>query len=195
MQPEQRREHLLDAAARLLADGDVDSLTMTRLATEAGVAQGLSYAYFDSREELLRALFRRESDVVYERVYRQVLAHNTLEASIRAGLREVLDLVEERGYIVGALLRARHDHGLLPDETRARNRTFEAFFADFVSEVHGLPRKHAAIASAVLISGIDGLLDRWRRGDDPAVLEDVYLAIVMGTARELAASLPPQAGL
>ncbi|MCB9676288.1 MAG: TetR/AcrR family transcriptional regulator [Alphaproteobacteria bacterium] len=55
----QRRDALLDAAARLLDDRGWDALTTRALAAEAGVAVGTVYDYFGDRDGVLLALLER----------------------------------------------------------------------------------------------------------------------------------------
>jgi AcrR family transcriptional regulator len=52
-QKEQRRQELLDAAARLLGDGGLEAVTLTAIARAAKVAKSNVYRYFGSREEIL----------------------------------------------------------------------------------------------------------------------------------------------
>lgn len=58
MSPDERREHLVDAALNLLrVHGRV--ITTRQLAEEAGVAEGTIFRVFDSKEELVEAAVRR----------------------------------------------------------------------------------------------------------------------------------------
>jgi len=52
-QKEQRRRELLDAAARLLADGGLEAVSLSAIARTAGLAKSNVYRYFGSREEIL----------------------------------------------------------------------------------------------------------------------------------------------
>ncbi len=52
-----RRESILNAAARLFARKGVNSATMADIAAEADLSAGALYRYFDSKDELLRAVF------------------------------------------------------------------------------------------------------------------------------------------
>lgn len=56
---DKRRFELLDAALLEFAERGFDRTTVTAIARRAGVSQGLVYHYFDSKEELLRAIFER----------------------------------------------------------------------------------------------------------------------------------------
>ncbi|MGB6199643.1 MAG: TetR/AcrR family transcriptional regulator [Candidatus Acidiferrales bacterium] len=61
--PETRREELMDAAQRLFLERGVDSTTIERITSGAGVAKGTFYLYFSSKEDVLAALgdrFARE---------------------------------------------------------------------------------------------------------------------------------------
>lgn len=50
---EQRRQSLLDAAARLLAEGGLEAVTLSAIARTADLAKSNVYRYFGSREEIL----------------------------------------------------------------------------------------------------------------------------------------------
>jgi len=54
-----RRDAILDAAEAQVSATGADKLTMNALAKAAGVAKGTLYLYFDTKEEVLLALFRR----------------------------------------------------------------------------------------------------------------------------------------
>ena len=55
---EPRRNEILEAALRIVADGGPDAITFRRVADRAGVPLGSLTYYFDSREDLLREAFR-----------------------------------------------------------------------------------------------------------------------------------------
>jgi AcrR family transcriptional regulator len=58
--PERRRPEILDAALKLFLRGGYDGTSMQAVAGEAGVTKPVVYACFDSKDELFRALLRRE---------------------------------------------------------------------------------------------------------------------------------------
>lgn len=62
-QAEQRRNQLIDAALDLFAEKGVDGATIKDIATRVGVAQGLVYHYFASKEDLLSAIIERHGPV------------------------------------------------------------------------------------------------------------------------------------
>lgn len=52
-QKELRRQELVRAASRLLADGGMTAVSLSAIAREAGLAKSNVYRYFESREEIL----------------------------------------------------------------------------------------------------------------------------------------------
>jgi AcrR family transcriptional regulator len=61
---DQSRERILAAAQRLFAQRGYAVATVREIAASAGLSQGLLYTHYLSKEELLRALFRRGMDDV-----------------------------------------------------------------------------------------------------------------------------------
>ncbi|MDP5276258.1 TetR/AcrR family transcriptional regulator [Chengkuizengella axinellae] len=55
------KQKIVDAAYKVLAEQGYDKTSMKQIAKEAGVAQGLINYYFESKEDLLFALFHEES--------------------------------------------------------------------------------------------------------------------------------------
>ena len=55
LSPENRRNQLLDCARQVILEHGLSTLTMERLATQAGVSLPLIYKYFDTRLQLLQA--------------------------------------------------------------------------------------------------------------------------------------------
>jgi AcrR family transcriptional regulator len=56
--PEERRRQILDAAVRAFAQRGYHACRVSDIASEAGVAYGLVYHYFESKEAVLEAIFR-----------------------------------------------------------------------------------------------------------------------------------------
>ena len=55
--PRDKRQQILDAAVRVLARQSFHSTRVSDIADEAGVAYGLVYHYFKSKDEVLNELF------------------------------------------------------------------------------------------------------------------------------------------
>ncbi len=59
------RRTLLDVGAEQFADRGLEETAIADLTGEAGIATGTFYSFFDSKEELLAAILRREAEHVY----------------------------------------------------------------------------------------------------------------------------------
>jgi AcrR family transcriptional regulator len=68
LEPQQRREHLLDTAAAMFAEMPYDDVLMEDIAVRAGVSRSLVYHHFSSKRDLYVALFKRASDRFLARV-------------------------------------------------------------------------------------------------------------------------------
>lgn len=61
LQKQERRNQLLDVARKLFASKGLENTTIKDIADEAGVAQGLLYHYFRSKDELFWAIVARDN--------------------------------------------------------------------------------------------------------------------------------------
>jgi TetR/AcrR family transcriptional regulator, fatty acid metabolism regulator protein len=64
---EEKREQLLEAAVRVFARRGYHGSRVADIAEEAGVAHGLLYHYFSSKEEVLQTIFRENWGQLLER--------------------------------------------------------------------------------------------------------------------------------
>jgi len=104
--PAQRPDQILDAAERLLADGEAE-LTMDRLAGAASLGKGTLYHYYASKTEVLDALRRR----YLERSTSRALASASGDTALRRlgdFVRALLDDATANGTLVWVLF---HDTG------------------------------------------------------------------------------------
>jgi AcrR family transcriptional regulator len=68
LEPQQRRDHLLDTAAAMFAEKPYDDVLMEDIAAVAGVSRSLMYHHFSSKRDLYVALFKRAIDRFLARV-------------------------------------------------------------------------------------------------------------------------------
>jgi AcrR family transcriptional regulator len=108
-----KRRLILDAAVRVFARQGFHACRVSDIADEAGVAYGLVYHYFDSKDEVLNTLFLERWNVMLETI-RQVDAQEELTA--REKLQEIASFIVDS---------YRHDPDLMKviivEVTRAAN--------------------------------------------------------------------------
>src|SRR6059058_4241764 len=114
-----RRETLLAAAADIVADGDVEALSMETVATRAGVSRPLVYKHFANRLELLAAVYEREAVLLHRELATSVIAADSLEDMFRALIRGALRAQATRGATFAALRAA----GARTQQRRADQRS------------------------------------------------------------------------
>ena len=62
LDPEARREQLLELGVRLFARVSLDELSIEKLAEAAGISRGLLYLYFGNKRDFHRAVVRKAAD-------------------------------------------------------------------------------------------------------------------------------------
>lgn len=63
----ERRNEILDAAARLFSNKGYNKCTINDILNEVGIAKGTFYYYFNSKEEVLDAIIERVTEIVVAR--------------------------------------------------------------------------------------------------------------------------------
>src|SRR2546430_10146014 len=125
-----RRGALLDAAAELVAAGDVEAVSMEAVAERAGVSRPLVYKHFANRNDILAAVYQRESALLHAELTADVSAAETLEETFRALIHGALRAQASRGATFAALRAA----GLRTTERRgAQRRRDRATLRDFAA--------------------------------------------------------------
>jgi AcrR family transcriptional regulator len=118
--PVERADRILDAAARLLLRYGHDRTTISDIAREAGIAKGSVYAHWRSRDRLFLALLRREQAVLLAQIRdrlrdaeRPADLELLLAESVRAYQRSPLVTAVLTGNteVLGSLARASAEEG------------------------------------------------------------------------------------
>ncbi|MCX2730490.1 TetR/AcrR family transcriptional regulator [Saccharopolyspora sp. NFXS83] len=89
------RQHIVEAAWRLLATRGLGATTMRAVAAEAGVSTGSVTHYFEDKAELINAVLRHNGKVAAQRVVEAVGERRGLDAVQRA-TQGLLPVDEER---------------------------------------------------------------------------------------------------
>jgi AcrR family transcriptional regulator len=107
MRKGERREQLLAVAWTIIENGGVDTLTLGRLAEQAGVTKPVVYDHFDSRSALLVSLYR-EFDA--QQTQKLMLSLGSAEATLRGQAAAIaqshVDCVVEHGRDLAGILGA-----------------------------------------------------------------------------------------
>ena len=155
LSPEDRRNQILDCARQVILEQGLSTLTMDRLAAQAGVSLPLIYKYFDTRLQLLQTLLTRE----YKAFRKSFLAAKTTPGSYRDALRGYVDVNFRQfsdGDILGILLGQADVRKVVDDRARSRSAPF--FIKELANEFAIPPRlaeKIVVMASGASIAAAE----------------------------------------
>ena len=175
-----RRQELLDAAVRVFARKGFRAARVGDIAEEAGVAHGLLYHYFRSKDEVLETIFRDTWRLLVAETERIGASGVPLAEQLRRFARIYLGSWLLTPDLIGVLVReiARSPHvGDTVDEIgglfRALARMIEA------ARVRGEVRADcdATLAAWAVYGALEEILTGWVLGQLPCEDEDVERAI------------------
>jgi TetR/AcrR family fatty acid metabolism transcriptional regulator len=176
---EEKRRLILDAAVRVFARKGFHTCRVGDIAEEAGVAHGLLYHYFASKDDVLDAVFRENWSVLTERI-------EAVEESAEPAR-------EQLRHVAAIVLRTwLHEPDVVRVVVReiARTPEVQPRLGELVKPVESIRRivEHGQrtgefradldprLAATIFYGGIDELLTSWVLGSAPGGSEDVAAA-------------------
>ena len=189
---QQKVELMLEAAMRLLEEGDIASLTTNAVAAKAGVSIGTLYQYFDSKQALLDAMVRKEMGALAT----QVLGVLEGEAATQPGerirriMRAVVGSYGGRTHVHRQLMQHALTH--MPGDRLSPlyARLMAIFTAEGVAAPGQPTRKLTPAQAFVITHGIGGVMRALTASTDLPPLQEIEDAVVQ-MAVGFGAALPP----
>jgi TetR/AcrR family fatty acid metabolism transcriptional regulator len=176
---EEKRRVIIDAAVRVFARDGYHTSRVSDIAEEAGIAHGLLYHYFSSKEEVLATLFRENWGELLGRLERVEQSEEPADEKLR-GIAKILlrswrndpDLVR---VMVREVARSSHLQEQV-DEIRAGFATIQRVIEQ--GQRDGLFRRDldSRLASWVFYGGLEEILTGWVMGQLPDGDKEVALA-------------------
>ena len=190
---DERRRALLDVAKLLVTEVGPGRVTVGAVADRAHVTRALVYKHFANKDDLLRALYRREARGLDGHIRACVeAAPDGFETKLRAFIGATLDAVEEHGPFFTPLREVGAD-GTSRRDQRDRDRRTVGWFAERAARDFAIDPHTARSVIAVLFTGIRSLLSQMRSRPGPAqrrFLLDTYVEMTMGALDRLAGGEP-----
>ena len=163
-----RREHILDAAERCIANAGFHRTTMQDICRAAAISPGALYVYFDSKEALIAGISERDRQEFAERLEAMASAPDFMQALAALGQRYFLEdaakdhrmaidigLEATRNERVGEIFR-RFDRYIV--------ESFEALFEKLKAEGRIAPALDIPTTVKAFLVVADGMF--WRRAVD-----------------------------
>jgi len=186
-----RRDALLDAAADLLVRGDPEDVSMESVAERAGVSRPLVYKHFANRQDLLNALYERESAHIHKQVAAAVQAETNLAGMLRALLRGMLSAQISREWTFATVASGGGRTPRQRQTQRGRDRKTVKFFTHQAMHEFDLTEPIATEAVTIALASVTTVMARWHHKqtlEQAALLEDVYVNMALGGLNELVES-------
>lgn len=176
---EERRRQILDAAVRVFARSGYHGSRVGDIAEEAGVAHGLLYHYFPSKEAVLQTIFRENWGALIER-FRAVEAADEPAPEKLEGIAKILlrtwrndpDLVT---VMVREVARSQQLQGQV-EEVREAFVIVQRVIEEGQATGAFRPDLDARLASWVVYGGLEEVLTGWVLGQLPAGEDEVAKA-------------------
>jgi TetR/AcrR family transcriptional regulator, fatty acid metabolism regulator protein len=176
-----RRRELLDAAVRVFARKGFHASRVGDIAEEAGVAHGLLYHYFRSKEEVLETIFRDAWGVLATETDRIESSGVSLREQLRRFARIYLGSWLMTPELIAVLVReiARSPSvGSRADDVGGIFRSLQRMIASAQERGEVRADCNPRLAAWVVYGALEEILTGWVLGQLPAEEEDVERAVV-----------------
>lgn len=189
LSPEDRKQNILDAAAKIVSEEGVSVLNMDRIGKEVGVSKSLIYAYFPNVTALLQALFAREL-----RSLRQLQAEaadkaNTFEGLVSRVTSVYMSYIEERGVLLHRLQSEPSITGGISGPTYYSREQAVNYVAEIIHKTFDIPFDIATAATDIsfgLPEAGGNYLHRVKA--DRKQIEELTATMIIGAVKELSAN-------
>jgi TetR/AcrR family fatty acid metabolism transcriptional regulator len=176
---EEKRQQILDAAARVFARRGFHATRVSDIAKEAGIAYGLVYHYFKSKDELLETIFRDTWTQMLARIHEVEQTGEPSSEQVRRVAALVLRTWNRSPDVVRVLVREITRSPQIQDQVDEIRLAFDA-----LERIVALGQERqefrndfdARVAAFVFYGALEEVLTGWVIGGLPAREEDVLRA-------------------
>jgi AcrR family transcriptional regulator len=166
-----RRERLLDAAADMVMDQGVASVTMDGVAARNGVNRAIAYRYFADRDDLLATLLDREYHRQTDLIAESLRPDTTFDQWLRYALRHWFQHGE-------LFMRLYNDAGPLAAKAKAIRQVDAQMWAAGLERAFGLPPRTALHLASFMVAGASGAMETRNGTDDEAIIDNIASSVV-----------------
>ena len=150
LDPNSRREQLVQVAEQLIASGGLHAATMKRIAANAGISETQAYNYFGTREQLFVELARREFARIRAARELDVARSDDHYVRITSTTRTYLRHIGQRGALLQTLLSHPDVRATLRAEHRKDYNNDVRSHAQGLVDLYGISRALALGTTVVL---------------------------------------------
>jgi TetR/AcrR family transcriptional regulator, fatty acid metabolism regulator protein len=176
---EEKRRHILDAAVRVFARRGFHTSRVGDIAEEAGVAHGLLYHYFSSKDEVLQTVFRENWRVLVARFEQVEQSDSPADEKLRGIVKILIRTWRNDPDLVTVMVREVGRSPQLASQVDDIGRGFDVITRVIEQgQAEGVFREEldARLASWVVYGGLEEILTGWVMGRLPDGDEEVARA-------------------
>lgn len=164
--PEERRQQILDVAAKLLTKHGVDGLPFTDLAVAAGVTRPVIYKFFPTRRALVMCVLEDFEATLRERFMEGAAKSlpGTIEAITRVFVDAVCDTIESKGAGPWQLLASNGPDPEIARLGRAIQERIVAPWRPRIAQMTGASPREVLSVSHMLVAAGRAVLELWYTG-------------------------------
>lgn len=181
LNPELRRELILDRTADIVARDGLATLTIEQIGREAGISKSLVYAYFPNLTTLLRELYQREMRQLRRQQAEAAATADSFERLVRTVTHQYLKYIDERGLIIERL-QSEPSVSAMQDPTDFNRDAAVDYMTDIIMSHFDLPRDIARAATDISF-GLPASAGAYLLHHDLSrqTLEDLTVTMIIGT--------------
>lgn len=175
-----KRRLILDAATKVFAERGYHACRVGDIAAEAGVAYGLLYHYFESKEEVLHTVFRETWSELLETIEGIEAAGGTARDQVRRVAAVVLGSWKANPDLIRLLVREVARGPQLEREIEEIRLAFDALeriVERGIASGEFRPELQPRVASWALYGALEEVLTGWVMGRPPETAEEVSAAV------------------
>jgi len=176
---EEKRRRILDAAVRVFARRGFHTSRVGDIAEEAGVAHGLLYHYFSSKDEVLETVFRENWRELLERFEQVEASDEPADEKLRGLVKILLRTWRNDAELVTVMVREVGRSAHLASQVEEIGKGF-AVIQRVIEQGQDdgvfRPELDARLASWVVYGGLEEILTGWVMGRLPDGDEEVARA-------------------
>ena len=131
---EERRQQLIDTALEVFARKGFDKTSVRELAAAAGVAQGLMYHYFKSKDKLLEAVVERHSFLPQLKALLATLQNEQAAKVLKAVGRQFYELLGQKESLMNIFFHETQSHPIVPRIWRGIMNEGISLFQNYLDE-------------------------------------------------------------
>lgn len=192
---EARKKEILNAAMKVLAEKGAEVMKISDVAVAANIGKGTVYEYFDSKDDIINAIFMHWAEENEAAIGRKLLRIHDPREKLIVFMRSNIDILEKSGDMV-AIIFDFWSRGIRDQAVHQKNWLKEMYH-DYVLAMAGIIEEgmrqgvfrqvDAVPLAAAILGSLDGLAIQYVIKPDDVTLARKIDALVDGVLNGLAA--------